>query len=49
MNHKVIQYNKDYTAEVINENDTHVLVKLCTGDKYCVAKINLIDKLKSVL
>jgi len=43
---KVIQYNKDHTAEVITESKTHVLLRLDTGEKYCVEKINLINELK---
>ena len=40
-----VQYNADHTAEVIDQNETHLLVRMDTGDKYCVSKTS-IDKTK---
>jgi hypothetical protein len=40
---KTIQYNADHTAEVIDQNDTHLLVRLNTGDRYCIKRV-YIDK-----
>ena len=34
----MIKYNKDHTAVVLKMNDTHVLLKLDTGDIFCVNK-----------
>jgi len=34
-----IQYNKDMAGEIIDENDTHVLVQFDSGMKYCTTKI----------
>ena len=31
-----IKYNKDITAIVIDENETHVLIETDKGNKFCV-------------
>lgn len=36
-----IQYNKDITAIVLNENKTHVLIKTDKGSKFCVLKSSI--------
>jgi len=38
-----IQYNQDHTAEIIDQDDTHFLVRLDTGDRYCIKRV-YIDK-----
>lgn len=38
-----IQYNADHTAEVIDQDYTHLLVRMDTGDRYCIKKV-YIDK-----
>lgn len=36
-----IQYNKDITAIVIDENETHVLIETDKGNKFCVLKSSI--------
>ena len=36
-----IQYNKDITAIVLNEDKTHVLIKTDKGSKFCVLKSSI--------
>ena len=33
-----IQYNKDMSGVIIDQNDTHVLILFDSGTKYCVGK-----------
>ena len=41
-----IQYNKDITAIVLDENKTHVLIKTDKGSKFCVLKSSIEWELK---
>jgi len=36
-----IQYNKEITAIVLDENETHVLIETNKGSKFCVLKSSI--------
>ena len=36
-----IKYNKDITAIVLDENETHVLIATDKGNKFCVLKSSI--------
>jgi hypothetical protein len=48
---RVFKYNQDWTAEIIQESETHVLVKTSAGDKYCIKKVYIenINNIPSVM
>ena len=36
-----VQYNKDMSGVIIDQNDTHVLIQFELGGKYCIPKIGI--------
>ena len=38
---KRVQYNKDMSGVIVNQNNTHVLIQFESGAKYCTPKIGI--------
>ena len=40
-----VKYNKDMSGVIIDENETHVLILFDSGEKFCVGKAGIKDKI----
>jgi len=40
-----VKYNKDMSGIIIDQNETHVLIQFDSGEKFCVGKAGIKDKI----